>query len=62
MRFVSRTVECETDAQLVDRPCTCRQLIEEDYPWFLNTYNDFPKNIMRADAVRAALGIPYLYH
>ncbi len=30
-----------------------RQLIAEHYPWFLETYEALPKNIMRADAVRA---------
>lgn len=31
-----------------------RQLIAEHYPWFLKTYDELPKNIMRADAVRPA--------
>ena len=30
----------------------CRQLIAEHYPWFLDTYDALPKDIMRADAVR----------
>jgi len=32
--------------------CDDRQLIAEHYPWFLETYDALPKNIMRADAVR----------
>ena len=33
----------------------CRMLIEEHYPWFLETYDSLPQNIMRADAVRTTL-------
>ena len=29
-----------------------RTLIESHYPWFLSTYDAYPKNIMRADAAR----------
>ena len=32
--------------------CVIRQLVAEHYPWFLETYDALPKNIMRADAVR----------
>ncbi|KAJ3081106.1 hypothetical protein HK102_002580, partial [Quaeritorhiza haematococci] len=29
-----------------------RALVESHYPWFLETYNSFPKNILRADTAR----------
>ena len=32
-----------------------RKLVERDFPWFLPTYDNFPKNIQRADCAR------YLY-
>lgn len=35
-----------------------RNLIKDHYPWFLKTYDNYPKNIQRADAVRYF----YLYH
>lgn len=28
--------------------------MEREYPWFLDTYDTFPENIMRSDAVRLA--------
>jgi mannosyltransferase OCH1-like enzyme len=28
------------------------KLVEQDYPWFLKTYNSFKENISRADVVR----------
>ena len=33
-------------------------LIKEYYPWFLDTYNSYPYNIQRADAIRPFI----LYH
>jgi len=33
-------------------------LIKEHYPWFLDTYNSYPHNIQRADAIRPFI----LYH
>lgn len=35
-----------------------RRLIADHYPWFLDTYNSFPAEIYRADAVRPF----FLYH
>ena len=35
-----------------------RNLIKEHYPWFLETYDGYPKNIQRADSVRYF----YLFH
>ena len=32
-------------------------LIEEHYPWFLETYDGMDEPIMRADAVRTALSV-----
>jgi mannosyltransferase OCH1-like enzyme len=29
-----------------------RELVRRHYPWFLEMYDGFPQNIMRADAVR----------
>ena len=34
------------------QPLPCRMLIEEHYPWFLETYDGMDEPIMRADAVR----------
>ena len=39
-------------ARMLQHLVARRQLIAEHYPWFLQTYNALPKNIMRADAVR----------
>ena len=33
-------------------------MIKEYYPWFLDTYNSYPYNIQRADAIRPFI----LYH
>lgn len=35
----------------------CRSLIEKHYPWFLQTYDALPREIMRHDAVR-----PFILH
>lgn len=35
-----------------------RQLVVEHYPWFLDTYDNLPMGIMRADSCR----ILYMHH
>ena len=45
---------CSTNSGTRRAPSCCdvRALVAEHYPWFLETYDALPKNIMRADAVR----------
>ena len=51
---VVRQSEPSTLAHLPHASCRCgvRLLVEREYPWFLETYDAFPENIMRSDAVR----------